>query len=487
VTTSSYSKPFLPVDEQLERIIDRGLVVEDRERAYRELQAIGYYRLSGYWYSFRLPPERDGDVRTSEFAAGATFDEVLEIYRFDERLRVEMLHALSQIEVALRFRVGHLLGKKGQFAHRDGKVLSEAWSAMQARRSSSPNCVEACTWQGSDHDEWVRKQDRNEEISSEAFIAHFHSNYGMPLPIWTATEVMSFGDLNRLFGGMTQRDRQQIAVELDVFQEDGNGDAAAVSNWLEHLRQTRNFCAHAARLWNRNHTVPLNVPSTIAEMDHLRDAPVDLSGARAVSRPASRIYGTLVLVAYLMARIEHTNETRNRLRTLVEVFAASRPGRLHNMGFPEGWHSEKIWQPGYERDERLAEQAVMLRDVTLLYTADAAHRLTVKPSETRHSLLNYYRKNGAVLSVPGTGAHRHPDFQFDSALGDVIPEVIVANRRLLDGGRGTEEQRWRALRWWTSPNVGVPQGLSPMRALAADILTLDLLDSMLEPRPDEDR
>lgn len=86
----------------------------------------------------------------------------------------------------------------------------------------------------------MRKQERNETVSSEAFIAHFKSNYGKPLPVWTATEVMSFGDLNRLFVGMTQRDRQQIAVELDVHTDDGNGDASTLANWLEHLRQTRN-------------------------------------------------------------------------------------------------------------------------------------------------------------------------------------------------------------------------------------------------------
>lgn len=484
--TSSYNKPFLSVDEQLDRLSARGLAFADREHAYRELQAIGYYRLSGYWYPFRQQAEDSGQPRPSDFVEGATLEEVLEIYRFDERLRVEVLQALSQIEVAVRFRLGHLLGQRGPFAHNDSAVLGEHWSQSGVRVSNGPNCSPACSWEESDHDQWMRKQERNEEVSSEAFIAHFNSQYGKPLPVWTATEVMSFGDLNRLFGGMTQRDREQIAAEFDVFQDDGNGDSSAIANWLEHLRQTRNFCAHAARLWNRNHTAPLKVPNAVKEMHHLREELVESEVARGVSRAASRIYGTLVLVSYLLARIDHSNKTRDRIRILLETFTAGHTGRLYDMGFPQNWRQEQIWQASYARDAALADQAVMLRNVTLLYTADAAKRLTVKELPTdRASLLNYYRKNGAVLSVPGTEAHRHPSFQFDEHLGDVHPVVIKANRRLLDGARGSAEQRWAALGWWTTSNEAVPAGLSPLKALEDGTLTSEVLDAMLNPRNDE--
>ncbi|WP_458837919.1 hypothetical protein [Leucobacter sp. HY1910] len=43
-----YTKAWLPLDEQLERLIARGFYVEDRARAVRVLEAIGYYRLTGY-------------------------------------------------------------------------------------------------------------------------------------------------------------------------------------------------------------------------------------------------------------------------------------------------------------------------------------------------------------------------------------------------------------------------------------------------------
>ncbi|WP_165497091.1 Abi family protein [Rhodococcus sp. ABRD24] len=482
--TSTYDKPFLDVDGQLDRLRDRGLVFEDREFAYRELQAIGYYRLSGYWYPFRQRPKAPGEQRPSEFVEGATLKEVLEIYRFDERLRIEILHALSHIEVAMRFRIGHLLGRRGPFAHNEAAELDSGWTTSEERKGNGPNCSADCTWSASGHEEWMRKQERNEEVSNEAFIAHFDSNYGKPLPVWTATEVMSFGDLNRLFSGMTQRDRQQIAVDFDLCQEDGNGDAGALSNWLEHLRQTRNFCAHHGRLWNRNHTAPLSMPFTVKEMAHMRGD--GASGALPVSRPASRIYGSLVLITYLLARINHSNETRDRIRALIEAFAAERTTRLSDMGFPDGWESEEIWQVDYARDEELAARAYLLRGVELLYASDAAARLWHKEGhKERSSRLGYYRKNGAVLSVPGVEAHRYPAFQFDAETGDLFPLAVIANRRLLQGRAGSEKERWAALKWWDAPCNLMPENLSPRQGLESGALKQEVLDALLARRDDE--
>ncbi|MGO2029780.1 MAG: hypothetical protein ACTH2A_02395 [Glutamicibacter ardleyensis] len=47
-----YTKKWLPLEEQLDRLMARGLGVEDRDRAIATLEAIGYYRLTGYLYPY---------------------------------------------------------------------------------------------------------------------------------------------------------------------------------------------------------------------------------------------------------------------------------------------------------------------------------------------------------------------------------------------------------------------------------------------------
>lgn len=317
-------------------------------------------------------------------------------------------------------------------------------------------------------------------------MAHIYNNYGEPLPIWAATETMTFETLNRLYAGMLQQDRDQIAVEFDLFREDGNGDSHTFANWIEHLRQTRNFCAHHARLWNRNHTAPLAIPESAEELTHLLEHDRKSQRSRPVTRTTSRVYGTLALITYLLARIDHTNVMRDRLLNLVLEFAEERPDRLYSMGFPENWERQELWNDIYARNPRRVAQARMLRDVELLYTKDAAANLTVKPKESaRRSLLNYYRKHGAVLSVPGTTAHRYPAFQFNKVTGDVNELAVLANRRLMNGGTTSEEIRWEALSWWVSSVEISNEHVSRIEALLSGRLTKEMMDQTLPPLADE--
>lgn len=48
-----YNKPALTLEEQLQKLEARGMLVTDRENALKQLASISYYRLSGYCYPFR--------------------------------------------------------------------------------------------------------------------------------------------------------------------------------------------------------------------------------------------------------------------------------------------------------------------------------------------------------------------------------------------------------------------------------------------------
>ena len=68
------NKQWKSFEEQLQLLKSRGLLVDDEQAALDYLERIGYYRLSGYWYSFRqliLSTTEAGKVeyyRKDEFA-----------------------------------------------------------------------------------------------------------------------------------------------------------------------------------------------------------------------------------------------------------------------------------------------------------------------------------------------------------------------------------------------------------------------------------
>jgi len=75
-----YGKPHLPYEEQVDLLIRRGLVCADSASTLFWLKRIGYYRLSAYFIPFK-------DAATGIFRPGTTFEQVIDLYRFDADLR----------------------------------------------------------------------------------------------------------------------------------------------------------------------------------------------------------------------------------------------------------------------------------------------------------------------------------------------------------------------------------------------------------------
>ena len=89
-----YNKQPLSIDDQIQRLQDYGMRIDDAARAKRYLTNIGYYRLSAYWLPFE-PPCPPGESRLHQFQLGTTFDQVLSLYIFDRKLRLRPSSALK--------------------------------------------------------------------------------------------------------------------------------------------------------------------------------------------------------------------------------------------------------------------------------------------------------------------------------------------------------------------------------------------------------
>ena len=77
----NYPKHILSLDDQVQTYIDGGMAVSDVETVKKTLSEIGYYRLRGY--SFHLY-----NKSTKKYKSGTTFDDVLNLYHFDEKLSI---------------------------------------------------------------------------------------------------------------------------------------------------------------------------------------------------------------------------------------------------------------------------------------------------------------------------------------------------------------------------------------------------------------
>ncbi|SMG66502.1 abortive infection bacteriophage resistance protein [methanotrophic bacterial endosymbiont of Bathymodiolus sp.] len=256
----SYEKPWKSYQEQLDQLIERGLIVTDTEKALHYLERIGYYRLSGYLYPFKersgvccpLYPENGKKFKKGntnrlvleDFKQGACFQNAVELYVFDKKLRLLVLDALERIEIGLRVDISHSLGKKDTFAYLKPEHIFEGFAANLNKKTGL-----------TDHHQWLGKHAGLVVRSKEDFIKHHKSKYGLPLPIWVVCEIWDFGTLSTLFAGMKETDQDQIA------QKYGLSNGRIFAGWLRSLNYLRNVCAHHSRLWNRNIIIRPKLPS----------------------------------------------------------------------------------------------------------------------------------------------------------------------------------------------------------------------------------
>tara|TARA_R110001606_G_scaffold80913_5_gene186361 strand:+ start:2174 stop:3115 length:942 start_codon:yes stop_codon:yes gene_type:complete len=310
-----YQKPFLPISQQIALLEERGLEIGDGQLATRALEQIGYYRLSAYWYLFR---EIEQGNRTDTFLAGARLQDAVSLYIFDKKLRLLVLDAIERIEISLRTDIALTIGVNGGWAHRDAQFVHT--------RFNRPNRRGLIPFQ-----EWMSRLDNCESRSRDEFVTHFRTKYTGErfLPIWMSVEVWELGLLSHFLGGLRHGDITAIS------QRYGLPDVKLLPSWTRTFTFVRNVCAHHGRLWNRPMVDQPAFPraGAIATFDHV-----------AASRSAQeRLYGTLVILNYLVRQLNGGTEWHLRVKELLTGFPDSALLSLSSAGFPTGWEREGIW------------------------------------------------------------------------------------------------------------------------------------------------
>lgn len=296
-----YSKRPLLLPEQLDLLSERGLIVGNRGDAESFLSRVNYYRFSAY-----CPPF---EQRRHQFLPNVRFEQVRDLYELDRRLRLLVMEAIEPIEISIRTAAAYRMScRYGPFAHSDASNLRPTF----------------------DHAGWMRDVLSETERSRETFVSHFRSRYEEypQLPIWAAVEIMSFGSLSKLYGGLQNEDRRELAARFGLHP-------SVLGSWLHTLVYIRNICAHHARLWNRELAIAPRLPDKDERWRSLAPA------------HAKRISSVLFLMNALMTRLPGGAAAAKGWRMRIETLLAENPGvaRFEGaMGLPPGWTESSLWR-----------------------------------------------------------------------------------------------------------------------------------------------
>jgi abortive infection bacteriophage resistance protein len=294
-----YPKPWLSYADQVKLLEQRGLIVADAPLAQGFLSHLNYYRFSGYCLAF--------ETSRHLFIPNTTFENVVAAYHFDLGLRDLLTEALEVIEVDIRAILAYTFGgRHGAFGHTDGNKFVSSFQ----------------------HGYWLQSLKKEAKRSSELFVKHFDATYlEFPnLPIWIATEVMSFGCLSKMIEGMQRPDQKAISHRYGL-------QPINFVSVTHHLAYVRNLCAHHSRLWDREWAIKPTLPA--GKHWQLPYLPSN-----------SRLHCTLLLLRSMMKRVPAIDAFASNWRDRVANHLANPPAAPNaalRMDLTTDWQQNSIW------------------------------------------------------------------------------------------------------------------------------------------------
>lgn len=301
-SSSTFTKNPKTPDEHIALLRNRGLVIKDESGARHYLKFIGYYRLTGYMLAFQRC-DRTDDHHT--FAPSTTFEQVLDTYTFDRKLRLLVMDAIERIELGIKSVMinemcipygAHWYMNKSHFLnHFD-------YSGFIANIQKDTD--------------YGRPFDKVRNIS----LQHYYQTYDTPPmpPLWMVFEAASFGTVSTMYNFLAHTDQKRIADQISL-------PVPVLKSWLHATSILRNLCAHHARIWNRVFTFK----------------PVVMKAHAADFTPNTLFYAQAAMLHLMLRRISPDTTWAEKLKKLFDEYSDIDKNK---MGFKDGWETREIWQ-----------------------------------------------------------------------------------------------------------------------------------------------
>jgi abortive infection bacteriophage resistance protein len=233
-------KDFKTIEEQIEILKKRGLNIKDEKQAEKFLLENNYYRVSGYSLTLR---------KNDVFYKSAEFQNIIDIYSFDEGFRAALMMSLERAEIKIKSLYAYYFAEKyGALGYIDNNNFSdyEKYSAIMDKVNAL--------------------KDKNAE--HEAFIKHFVDDLGEDMPIWAFIELFTLSDLSKLYAITDSEIRKKVACYFGMLSNNADD---TFGKYLRSFSILRNICAHNSRVFNRLFKTKPTLNKT--EQQLLRKAP----------------------------------------------------------------------------------------------------------------------------------------------------------------------------------------------------------------------
>lgn len=304
-------KPHKEYSELVLLLKNRGMIIKNEEYAKRKLSQVGYYRLSGFWFSSRKTLSDGNNTKfVDEFLPNTSFDDIYKLYLFDKKLRLLMLDVIERLEVSIRSIIAHELGKENPLAYMDDSFI----------RNSTPKVKSNYC------DVWLPKLQEKIKGNKSEFIK-WHRSQHKDIPFWVVVEIWEFGTLSKYYSFLKGKYQNRISSKFRV-------NSNVFGKWLHEINLLRNDCAHHSRIWNKDFNDTLLPVYNVSLSNNIQ----------------SRLLSRILVLGYLIKQTGSQNY--NWLEKIHNLIETSFPTNIPNVS---------LKSMGLERIELLKEIALLMK------------------------------------------------------------------------------------------------------------------------------
>ena len=301
------NKEFKTLEEQIEILRQKGLIINDVDKASTLLFRENYFFINGYRHLFKR------SYSDKNFIKGTTFEELYAVFQFDRSFRNILFKNFLIVENNLKSIFSYKLSKK--YGIKEKYYLRPSNFSQDIKKTRQVNDV-------------INKVKRQIKLNGRQHSAtlHYLSNYGY-VPLWILVKLLSFGMINELYSILKPEDKISIAEYYKI-------DVETLGIYIGMMANYRNLCAHEDIVYD--HRTQKELPNT--KYHQLLNIPT-MNDEYIYGK--NDIFAIIIVLKYMLTPEEFTTMCREISYELDvldgKVSTIPQPKILDVMGFPENW------------------------------------------------------------------------------------------------------------------------------------------------------
>ena len=231
------SKPFKTLDEQINILKNRNLIIDSYEYAREILSQINYYNVINGYKSVFLKRDLNGYlVSPEEFKQGTTFEELYSLYLMDFELKKTIFPYLLRFEKLFKTCCAYYFSEK----------YTEPYSYLQMKNyADDKSCLTSVLKNIATLSNLLSSNNKN---TGKAAIKHYIDNYAQ-VPLWVLINFLTLGNISYFYNSLNNSLQSRIAKSFSSrFKKDYNSkekiEAGEMIEILKISNYFRNIIAH---------------------------------------------------------------------------------------------------------------------------------------------------------------------------------------------------------------------------------------------------